>query len=225
VDSKDRVWSQGIRDIRNKNLPWVKWPCDTATEPESVIFRLPVTMPPGTYAVVLNLYDQTRGQRLVAYGATGESLGDRPRVMTLPIAKNKSSVTADQLYIANRYFVDMQELRLLGYSELPDQVKAGTEFEIGLYWRARGKPRGDYWVVIQLRDSIGKIVVEQSTRPAEGTYPTTDWSEGEVLLDWHRIVLPPDIPSEEYQIIVMLKDILQDRILGEARLAATTITR
>ena len=225
VDSKDRIWAKGIRDTPGKVPPCANWSRGATEDPSVVAFHLPVTMPAGEYAVTLSLFDQKRGQYIVASTAAGEPLGDHPRVARLPIAKNKSSITADQLYIENRYFVDMQEMRLLGYAELPDRFQPGDEIDLGLYWRARSRPRGDYVVVVQLRDSLGTVAIEQSARPAEGTDPTTAWNEGEVLLDWHSVTLPIDLPTGEYQIVVLLRNTAQGQPLGEASISKILITR
>jgi hypothetical protein len=80
-------------------------------------------------------------------------------------------------------------------------------------------------VVIQLRDSLGKVVIEQSARPAEDTYATTGWKEGEVLLDWHRIALPPGIAEGEYQLVAILREIGTNRPLGESPFAKIHLGR
>jgi hypothetical protein len=224
VDAKERVWAERIRDVPDENSLCANGSWGTTEETEVAAFQLPVTMPPGEYAVALRLYDRARGQYVAAYSASGESQGDHPHVATVPIAKNKASITANQLYIENRYFVDMREMRLLGYADLPPQAQAGAEFDLGLYWRARSKPRGDYLIVVHLLDSFGQVVFEQSARPAEGAYPTTDWNEGEVLLDWHSLTVPTELPPGEYALGILLRDAAQGETLGQVRLATITIT-
>jgi hypothetical protein len=94
-----------------------------------------------------------------------------------------------------------------------------------LYWRARSKPQGDYLTIVQLRDSNGQVAFEQSQRPANGSYPTTEWEAGEVLLDWHDIILPTDLAEGTYQLYVVLRDAADRRSGGEATLAQVTINR
>ncbi len=43
-------------------------------------------------------------------------------------------------------------------------------------------------------------------RPANGTYPTTDWNSGEVLLDWHDWILPSSTAQGRYRLVVTLTD-------------------
>jgi len=77
----------------------------------------------------------------------------------------------------------MREMRFLGYVPPRETVSPGEVLRLGLYWRARGKPRGDYTVVVQLRDRLDQVAFEHATQPAAGTYPTSLWDVGEVLLE------------------------------------------
>jgi len=119
----------------------------------------------------------------------------------------------------------MQEMRLLGYADLPDQVRAGDVLDVGLYWRARGKPQGDYSITVQLRDAAGNVVVEQTARPAENTYPTTEWNEGEVLMDWHTLALPSNLVEGEYSLVAILRDAGRDKLIGEAQFTKISVAR
>ena len=224
VDSENRVWSQTTHNPLVTLSPCTNrlWVPSLATD--NVALRLPVTLPGGEYKVVLSIQDRV-SDRYLSASSDFALLGNHLMLTAISIEKNKASFTASQLPIENRYFVDMQELRLLGYTTLPDRFQPDDEIDLGLYWRARSKPRGDYLVVIQLRDSLGKVVLEQSARPATGTYPTTEWNEGEVLLDWHSISLPSDIPTGEYLIVVLLRSAAQDQPLGEAGISKISIMR
>lgn len=48
------------------------------------------------------------------------------------------------------------------------------------------------------------------------TYPTTEWEEGEVLRDWHDLVLPADMPHGVYE--VSLGVLEGEELLGEVAL-------
>jgi len=117
----------------------------------------------------------------------------------------------------------MGEIRLLGYTALPRAVRTGDTLPVGLYWRARGRPQGDYEVVVQLRDTNARVVVEEVSRPAAGTYPTTEWAVGEVLLDWHDLKLYPELATGEYELWVVLREVSTYQIRGEAPIASLTI--
>jgi len=160
---------------------------------------------------------------------TGDAVGDEQVISRIALEKNKSSFTASelraQLLLEQPYYVDMGELRLIGYKPISKEVAAGQALSVGFFWRAREKPQGDYVVAVQLRDATGRVVFEQASRPAEGAYPTTEWDTGEVLLDWHDFNLPSDIVPGEYQIFAVLRDLADNRVLGQATVSALTINR
>ncbi len=186
---------------------------------------LPPTMPTGSYDLRIGVYGRSGGQYLQASDSTGRALGSDFLLATLPIQKNKESFTANDLHIEQPLFVDMEEMRFLGYVPPRQTISAGELLQVGLYWRAREKPRGDYVVAVQLRDAAGRVVFEQADRPANDTYPTTEWNAGEVLLDWHDFNLPNDIVPGEYQVFVVLRDSASDRVLGQTPVSTLTINR
>jgi hypothetical protein len=223
-DVKDREWVVGRDFYQNPILP-CKQISDSLSDQKTatVAFPLPVTLPAGTYRIVMSLYDRAEHSSVIAYDDFGRALGDPLQITTVLLAKDTASITANELTIENRLFVDMQEMRFLGFTNLPSQIARGDNLDIGLYWRARSKPRGDYVVSVQLRDALDNVLVEQTARPAEDTYPTTQWQSGEVLLDWHRITVPLDIPPGEYSLSVILRDAEHDQIIGDARFYAISI--
>ncbi len=174
----------------------------------AVLFTLLLapTMPTGEYRV-----------GFIPNDTTDVSIG------TLPIKKDTRSYTASQLQIDVPFFVDMREMRLLGFARPPSSIALSEPLQIGLYWRARSKPQGDYVVAVQLRRASGQVVFEQVSRPANDSYPTTEWNAGEVLLDWHDLTLPADFAAGEYTIFAVLRDVLTSEPLGEAHIAPITV--
>ncbi len=187
--------------------------------------RLPPTMPPGVYQITVGVFDLSSNRLLGARDPAGERIDDEPMIGTLRIEKDTSSVTAHQLQIEQPYFVDMQEIRLLGFTFFPKSVAPGDTHALGVYWRARGKPRGDYQVTVQLSQADGRVVLEQSDRPAAGAYPTPLWNVGEVLLDWHDLALPRELREGEYTISVLLRNLTDQTVLGEAPVTTITVKK
>jgi hypothetical protein len=185
---------------------------------------LPPTMPGGRYGLSVGLYEKVNGEYLPVVGEQKNITQTEIFMTALAIEKNKASFTASQLRIEQPLFVDMGEMRFLGSTFFPGAIRSGEEMSVGLYWRARGKPRGDYLVAVQLRDAADRIVAEQKDRPAAGAYPTTQWSEGEVLLDWHDWVVPATLAPGEYAMQVVLSDAVSGKVLGETALAKISIT-
>jgi len=180
----------------------------------SFILRLPPTMPAGQYQIILDFFDDL-----------GNEIGNHIVLATVPIKKNKGSFTASQLFIEQPLFVDMNEMRFLGYTPIPDSLRRGETLAIGAYWRAREKPRSNYWVTVQVRDQADRVVLEHTSPPAEGTYPTIQWNAGEVLLDWHDLLLPENLAPGVYSIEISLNDPVSNTRLGQVSLPSILVTQ
>ncbi len=228
VDSRGHGWSQGMRGPGDEVCPSTEW-SPSRQVGDRFTFRLPPTMPAGEYQVTLQLREKKSQQYLDAVDSTGKDIGDTLLVTNVHVEKNKASFTASQLQsqqqLEQPFFADMQEIRLLGYVPPQQTISPGDRFELGLYWRAREKPRGDYSVSVQLRDATGGVALEQNDRPAAGAYPTTQWDAGEVLLDWHDLAIPPSLAPGEYTLHVVLSDSASGVKLGETALTSIAVIK
>ncbi len=222
LDVRGHLWARDDREPQDGNLPTTEWIAGERVGDQYAL-ALPSTMPPGEYRLVLSVC-AAQENCLRARNPGGEDAGVAPIVAAVRIEKDKSSIIASQLPIEIPFFVDMGEMRLLGYAELPHQVSAGETLALGVYWRAREKPRGDYEIAVQLRDAANRVVLENSARPAAGAYPTTEWSAGEVLLDWHALALPADLPQGEYKLIVVLRTVSQS-LIGETLVTTIAVEK
>jgi hypothetical protein len=191
--------------------------------PDQFTFDIPSTAPSGTYAITVGVYDPLTDRYLEPRDANGIALDYEAPLATLKIQKDVSSKTASELYIENPLMIDMGEIRLLGLASLPKTIEPGQRLAVGLYWRARAQPRGDYHVQVTLKNAADITVLEKSSAPAAGTYPTSQWHMGEVLLDWHDLDLPSDLESGEYRVMVYLRDSAKQIILGQAQVALIKI--
>lgn len=224
VDEKGHVWAEVDTEPHDGISPTNKWLTGKAMY-DQYFLRLPPTMPTGNYQLVVRVHEMADDAYLPVSDSKGNVLGTNLTITTLHIDKSKASWTASQLVTEQplvEFFVDIQELRFLGYYPMAKVIYPGAEFPVGLYWRARDKPRGDYTVAVQLRDASGRVVFEQASRPANDTYPTTQWDKGEVLLDWHDLTIPKDLAPGEYQIVALLRD-QAGNPLGEAPVSQVSI--
>ena len=221
VDLQGHVWAKQTTEPNDGATPTTEW-LTGKTIGDQYSLNLPSAMPTGDYQIVIEVH-KSNGDYIEAHDSKGLSLGTGAVLETIQVEKSHQSVNADQLEMGQRLYVDMRELRFLGYEIGDRRPGAGDLVQLGIYWRARAKPRGDYVVAVQLRDSSGHTVFEQANRPAHGTYPTTEWEMGEVLLDWHDFELPSTIQSGEYTLRVSLLDLSSNATLGDAELGALTV--
>jgi len=99
---------------------------------------------------------------------------------------------------------------LLGGRLSPDPVRLdrtnGGAVKVELYWRVLAPPKRDYRLFAHLIDSEGLTRVQVDESPASVYYPTSRWQPGQVLLDSHRLALPPDAPLGRYTLEIGLAD-------------------
>lgn len=220
-DQRGHVWKCDTREPQDGALPTNRWSKGHIIQDQ---YRLHIDhfVPTGEYLLTVRVQAPNR-VALVARDETGKFLGERITLARIPIQKSRANVTASQINIEQRVTMDFGELRLLGFVLPRPAMRAGELLQVGLYWRARAQPRNDYLVIVQLRDADRRVALERAVRPAQDTYPTTQWSFGEVLLDWHDLELPLDLAAGEYHIVVALREAHTARTLGEFVIASLTI--
>lgn len=223
VDAQGHIWAEETRQ-----------PCQAtmAARKNAELFNddfrlwLPPTIPSGDYSFTVAFLAGSPRAELPMRDESGRERGPETPFGSLRVHKNKNSFPASQVWgIERRIFIDLGEMRILGYTPTPDSIPPGEMLQIGVYWRAREKPRGDYIVAVQLRDASGRVAAEQSSRPANDTYATPLWNQGEVLLDWHDVQIPPSLAEGTYQIAVLLRDSMNQQTIGETLLTEISVTR
>ena len=226
LDAQGHVWSEQTHGFMG-NIPNGVWREGKLVGDRRTLY-LPPTIPKGIYHIALGIQNgdgvwlDVRGKEPIP------SLAHETQIGTLNVEKDKTSITASQLVqlqSLNALFADMEEMRLLGYAPLRQTISSSEIVHIGLYWRAREKPRMDYFVSVQLRDAHDQVVFEHSAQPAQGTYPTTEWAVGEVLLDWHDFVLPRNVVPGDYQIHVLLRKSENASALGQIKIGNISISQ
>jgi hypothetical protein len=95
---------------------------------------------------------------------------------------------------------ELARLRAFELSQIDNQLT------LGLAWEATGTTETAYRVFVHLLDDAGNIVAQSDSEPAAGSYPTTAWLPGDIIVDQHTIVLPADLPSGDYALVTGLYD-------------------
>ncbi len=71
---------------------------------------------------------------------------------------------------------------LVGY-----RVEGARVLRVVLYWRAEEKIEKDFTVFVHLADAGDRVIAQQDTMPVEGTFPTTQWQPGELIVDGYTL--------------------------------------
>ncbi|MEA3345594.1 MAG: phospholipid carrier-dependent glycosyltransferase [Chloroflexota bacterium] len=152
--------------------------------------------PAGNYSLMLNLFDKS-GDPLrasdVKLGAI--TVSGRQRLFEPP-AEIQHEVKAELGGL----------VRFLGYDLPRTEVSPGEVLSLTLYWQALQRMDTSYTVFTHLLDENYRIWGQRDNIPVQGTYPTTGWLEGEVIVDEYQIPVREDASPGCYRIEIGLYD-------------------
>ncbi len=95
-----------------------------------------------------------------------------------------------------------EEISLLGYDL--SSLENGKS-DLSLIWQAQQTPSTDYTIFVHVLFPDGSCCAwQEDSMPLSGTYATSRWLPGEIVVDDYEILLPADLPSGDYAIEVGL---------------------
>jgi hypothetical protein len=179
-------------------LPSSSWRPDSWID-DWLALPLPLDFPStnldSPYSLVIRLYEVDSGD-VVLIRRLGElewhnenlkKIESRP-LFTLPSIVHTASVTFQE------------KIRLTGY----DHLQPDDTLTLDLYWQTLITEHEDYYHFVHLIDpDSGEIVAQHDSMPRNDTYPTSQWSEREVVLDSVKMDLEL-VPAGRYLIAVGL---------------------
>ena len=105
-------------------------------------------------------------------------------------------------------------LRLLD-SELPPIWRAGQTISFALIWGVAEPVSADYQLYVHLRDAeTGETVDQADGPPVEGWYPTSYWSQDEVIRDERTFPLDAGVPPGAYVLATGFYDLASGERFG-----------
>jgi 4-amino-4-deoxy-L-arabinose transferase-like glycosyltransferase len=217
VDERGRLLAQMDKVmLSNDLLTTSHWPVGQVVM-EYYTLLCPRATPPGQYHIEVVVYDGQSMARLPLLDEAGKIGGQSYRAGTLQVVKPLVPPEVDpQVKVRGGELAP--DISLLGYDLPPGAVDPGGTLRVALYWQAMRRVHNDYLLAVELRDDEGDVWVEEADRPVDGTYPTTQWEEGEVLRDWHDLRVPPTTGQGTYQIYVQVREggaVVGELSLGE----------
>ncbi len=97
-------------------------------------------------------------------------------------------------------FADLIALRQLQLSETT--LTPGGQLALDIEWQALAPINQNYTVFVQVLDAQDRIVGQVDAWPRQGTFPTSQWTPGEIVHDPYLITLSPDLPPGSYRLQV-----------------------
>ena len=178
--------------------PFVAWPDGTFIR-DRYRLRLPVDVQAGDYDLRLSVTD-----------AAGEPV---PTVQGDPFL----SLGMIHVHASDRLWEppDVQQavgarlgeaFELVGYTLAQTRVQPGETLHLDLVWRCRESVEQEYTVFTHLLDAGGFVRGQKDNPPVMGSYPTTLWVPGEIVVDRYAIPVDADAPAGHYTIEVGMYD-------------------
>lgn len=179
---------------------------------------IPPGTPPGNYRLEVGMY-------LVLDGGRTRLLGgwEAPQ-KTVQVVKPLTPPSVESLEIQNLLQRSLGgQVELLGYNLSPTTFRPGDSLPLSLFWRAETDLDEDYSVLVQLQAEDGTAWTLHQGRPADGSYPTTIWEQGEVVREQLSARIPADVPSGRYTLVVGLADAGSGEEMGSASLVKLNV--
>ncbi|MDH4207537.1 MAG: YfhO family protein, partial [Anaerolineae bacterium] len=200
VDEQLNIYAQKDR-LHPGGYPTHLWPVDEYNRDSHQVFIPPGT-PPGEYVVGVGLYDPTTMTRLPLLADEGHHAG-MYFLQTITVEQAESPPSLGDLGIAHPLLVSFDNgMTLLGFTAERDQLQSGDFYRLALFWLAEHSVDQRYSVGVRFLGPDGEEVLSRLSEPSADRYPTTEWSEGEIVRDNHSLWVPRDFPAGEYDLQV-----------------------
>jgi hypothetical protein len=152
---------------------------------------------PAVYDVEIGWHRPGADQRLEACAPDGS-----PLELILLERIKVAPETYPSVTVPRRIGADLGgQITLLGYDVNKLEVIPGDVLTVTLYWEAQVPPPADYSVFLHLAASDGPPYAQDDGQPQYGTYPTSFWDVGEVVIDPRTVHIPVDLPAGDYPLV------------------------
>ena len=215
VDSEGYVWGQGEQCPFNGLYPMWQWEPGIRLRDEHELSIWPGT-PPGTYQLEMMLISRPsedgclgeRGQPISPTAAvTGR--GDRVLLGEVVVDRPDQPASEAELGLEQHRQARYGDLRLLGESVAPAELRPGDPVDVTLYWQAQHAPLPDAQFRLQLLDAAGMPRLEKIIRPAGAQYPADRWQAGDRFKGQFRLWLPDSAPAGRFSVRLLAEPPLQ----------------
>jgi len=156
--------------------------------------------PPGDYRVRFSLYSEGAGAALPVLDEGGRYAGSSVE-LPLRLARAEEPPDLDDLSIRTRLDARVDGLTLLGANLDTKRARPGEPLFLKLFWRADQAPLPDYEIHVTLGDAP-----LYTGAPGGGSYPTYDWTAGEIVADRYGLRVPLDAPPGKVPLRLHLED-------------------
>jgi hypothetical protein len=216
-DEAGHLWGQTDNWPAQGFLPTSQWKEGMIVKDEYNIETLAGT-PPGDYALEVGMYSILDGDGTRVLG------GWETPQRVVRVVKPLTPPPVESLEIQNPVLRSLGgQVELLGYNLSPITFRPGDPLPLTLFWRAESDVDKDYIILLQLQAEDGTGWTLHGERPANGSYPTTLWEQGETVREQLDVRIPAHVASGQYALMVGLTDVRSGGEIGPVSLAELTV--
>ena len=223
VDNDNHLWGQ--LDMELEDCSYRKtsqWPAGEIYE-QGLYLPMLIGTPPGRYRVRIGLYQKDTGESLNFLDENQAPAGTAYTLGEVTVTRPSEPLLDDPL-IQHPLSRDLGDrVRLLGYDLVGDRVKPGDTVHLTLFWQALREMGRDYNLLLQIQNEDGYIGAQRVIQPANDTYPTSQWGQGEAIRGQYDLTLDAAAPAGEYGLTMNLVDSDTGQALVEDDLLVTTL--
>lgn len=86
-------------------------------------------------------------------------------------------------------------------SPMPSEVHPGERLILTCAWQAQAAVTASYTVFVHCYGEGMQLISQQDGPPVQGSYPTTRWAPGEIVVDRRALEIPQSTPSGDYRLV------------------------
>jgi 4-amino-4-deoxy-L-arabinose transferase-like glycosyltransferase len=196
-DAQGRTWISSDYVPLEGSAPTNVWPAGHQVEDRRGIF-LPPDLPPGPYAVFLELYDPATGVPV----KVGEQ--DGATIASIEVSAAVTAPDPASLPIPRRINGRLgEQLELLGYDITPRPLRPEQGATLTLWWRAVDRITQPYRVHVQAKGEDAGLAFAASYPLSGGSAET--WQPGQIVRERYSLDLDPASATGDYRLDLSLE--------------------
>ncbi len=192
---------------------------------QQVEVPIPPGMPPAVYRLRVGLFNPDDGQQLAHLDSARRYAGNSFTIDDIRVTDPSLPGTAPEIpHELNQ--IASPDLTLLGFERGVETVMTGAPFWLSLWWEATA-PLSAMTTRLELvaPNNVGRILL--NSQPVHGTYPFSDWTEPQFIIDHQMPQVPESLPPGDYELRMRLMSDAEDTLMtaGLGKLTVETADR
>ncbi|MGH2521269.1 MAG: 6-pyruvoyl-tetrahydropterin synthase-related protein [Anaerolineales bacterium] len=190
LDASNNLFGQSDSQHPGR-APTSRWGLDQYARDAHTLHLFPGT-PPGTYRLMVGVYPFD-GASLNVLDENQIPQGQAYQLGTLMVTR--AARPPAQIDAAQPLDLALGPLALTGETLNTTSPQAGDELRLTLFWRATQSPMTHYQLLLELTTLNDRVIHSLTTSPARADYPTSAWTQGEVVRAPFHFRIPASAPA------------------------------